>query len=277
MREHSIQGRALAVALLLATRSSFAETPSPDARPLEGTSWRLVQFRGSDDTTLRPDDGGKYTIEFGKDGALAARIDCNRGRSTWKASGPAQLELGPLALTRAQCPPGSLHDRMVKHWSYVRSYVVKDGHLFLSLMADGGIYEFEPAPGGGEGESSTATSATVEGPVWRLTRFLGPNGKALPELPRAPTLRFDAGRVEAFGGCNRLGGSYTLDGDRVTFGPIAGTMMACLEPMGAVEDAFKHALAGTVRFRVETGGLTLDAVPGPYPELTFVVESPAAK
>ena len=23
--------------------------------------------------------------------------------------------------------------------------VIKDGHLFLSLMADGGIYEFEPA------------------------------------------------------------------------------------------------------------------------------------
>jgi hypothetical protein len=22
--------------------------------------------------------------------------------------------------------------------------VIKDGHLFLSLMADGGIYEFEP-------------------------------------------------------------------------------------------------------------------------------------
>jgi hypothetical protein len=28
---------------------------------------------------------------------------------------------------------------------YVRSYVIKDGHLFLSLMADGGAYEFEPA------------------------------------------------------------------------------------------------------------------------------------
>jgi para-nitrobenzyl esterase len=26
----------------------------------------------------------------------------------------------------------------------VRSYVIDNGHLFLSLMADGGIYEFEP-------------------------------------------------------------------------------------------------------------------------------------
>jgi para-nitrobenzyl esterase len=37
---------------------------------------------------------------------------------------------------------------MVKDWALVRSYVFKDGHLFLSLMADGGIYEFEPKVGG---------------------------------------------------------------------------------------------------------------------------------
>ena len=40
--------------------------------------------------------------------------------------------------------PESLHDQIVKQWGYIRSYVIKDGHLFLSLMADGGIYEFEP-------------------------------------------------------------------------------------------------------------------------------------
>jgi para-nitrobenzyl esterase len=75
---------------------------------------------------------------------VSARVDCNRGVGTWKSSGANQLEFGPLALTRAMCPPGSLHDRIAKHWLSVRSYIIKDGHLFLSLMADGGIYEFEP-------------------------------------------------------------------------------------------------------------------------------------
>jgi para-nitrobenzyl esterase len=37
-----------------------------------------------------------------------------------------------------------MHDHIVKQWSFIRSYVVKDGHLFLALMADGGTYEFEP-------------------------------------------------------------------------------------------------------------------------------------
>ena len=59
-------------------------------------------------------------------------MDCNRGRGTWKSTG-SQLELGPLALTRAACPEGSLHDQIVKQWGSVRSFVIKDGHLFLSL------------------------------------------------------------------------------------------------------------------------------------------------
>jgi para-nitrobenzyl esterase len=113
---------------------------------LAGTSWQLVKFEGGDGAVVVPDDRAKYTLAFGTDGGLSARLDCNRGRGTWKSPGPAQLELGPMALTRAMCPPGSLHDRMVKQLPFVRSYVIKDGHLFLSLMADGGIYEFEPVP-----------------------------------------------------------------------------------------------------------------------------------
>ena len=111
---------------------------------LDGTSWQLVKFRGGDDMVLTPEERPKYTLTFNKDGSVSARIDCNRGRGTWKSTRPGEVEFGPLALTRAMCAPGSLHDRMVKHLPYVRSYVIKDRNLYLSLMADGGIYEFEP-------------------------------------------------------------------------------------------------------------------------------------
>jgi para-nitrobenzyl esterase len=46
----------------------------------------------------------------------------------------------------AICPPGSLHDRFIGDLGYVRSYVLKDGHLFLATMADGSILQFEPVP-----------------------------------------------------------------------------------------------------------------------------------
>lgn len=119
--------------------------PAPAASTLQGTAWQLVRFRGGNDTILTPDDGSKYTIEFGpKPGQLTARFDCNRGQGTWTSDGSSQLEFGPMALTRAKCPEGSLHDHLVKQWPFIRSYVLKDGRLFLSLMADGGIYEFAP-------------------------------------------------------------------------------------------------------------------------------------
>jgi putative lipoprotein len=132
-----------ATAKPLAVFQGRAQTPYAPSK-LQGTAWQLVKFQSSDDTTLTPDDRSKYTIEFAAAGRLTARIDCNKGRGTWKSSGDSHLEFGPLALTRAKCPEGSLHDRIVKHWGSIRSYVIRDGHLFLALMADGGIYEFEP-------------------------------------------------------------------------------------------------------------------------------------
>jgi heat shock protein HslJ len=144
-----------------ATGEAAQGTTPPSRDPLAGTSWRLVRFEGGDGSVLAPDDRSKYTIELDAKGGVAARIDCNRGHGTWTSSGANQLRFGPMALTRAACPPGSLHDQIVKQWGNIRSYVIKDGHLFLSLMADGGIYEFEPA---GEAQGAFRSPVPSRGP-----------------------------------------------------------------------------------------------------------------
>ena len=130
----------LATVLLLASCAS-APAGSP---PLGGTSWHLVKFQGGDGQVLVPTDRTKYTLAFGENGTLSARADCNRGRGNWTSQAPGQVTLGLLAVTRAMCPPDSLDSQIVRQWTYVRSYTVKDGNLYLSLMADGGTYEFEP-------------------------------------------------------------------------------------------------------------------------------------
>lgn len=162
-----------------------------DPADLGGTSWQLVKFQSSDGTILIPDDKSKYTITFGTDGRVSARIDCNRGSGRWKSSGPNQLEFGPLMLTRAMCPPGSLHDRIAKDWSAVRSYVIKDDHLFLSLMADGGIYEYEPVGGSsGEGPEEARLTGTIS---YRQRIALSP--KATVEVKLLHVSRADAPSV----------------------------------------------------------------------------------
>ena len=131
--------------------AGLQDMPANAVPSLGGTSWRLVKFEGGDGAVLAPDNREAYTINFGADGSVSTRIDCNRGRGTWNSSGPSQLRFGPLALTRAMCPPAPLNDRIAKDWEYVRSYTMKEGHLFFALMADAGIYEFEPGTGTGTG------------------------------------------------------------------------------------------------------------------------------
>lgn len=145
------------------TSAATSQQPQPAGPPLAGTSWQLVKFQGGDGKVLAPDDPSKYTIAFDRNGNLTARIDCNRGRGTWASSGPGSLQLSPMALTRALCPPGSLHDQIARQWTNIRSYVLKDGHLFLSLMADGGIYEFEPTAG--STTSAGSTTGSFKSPV----------------------------------------------------------------------------------------------------------------
>jgi len=121
---------------------------SSGGNSLSGTSWQLVKFQGSDDTTFSPDDKSKYTITFGSNGRVTARVDCNRASTSWRVTANDRLEFGSWSRTSAKCGPGSLHDRIVTEGAAVRNFAIKDGHLFLSGMEGGGYYELEPMPGG---------------------------------------------------------------------------------------------------------------------------------
>jgi heat shock protein HslJ len=74
----------------------------------------------------------------------------------------------------------------------------------------------------------------VENTYWKLTQL---NGAAVvaAERQRGPhfVLHPESGRVTGSGGCNSITGNYKLDGNRLSFGPLEGTMMSCHEGMEA--------------------------------------------
>ncbi len=118
---------------------------------LVGTRWQLREIQSMDDAigTTRPDDPSLYTITFNDDGSLAMRLNCNRGIGPWKATPDAtgaagSIKIGPLAVTRALCPPPSLDERIARDMDAVAGFMLRDGLLSLSLMADAGIYLWEP-------------------------------------------------------------------------------------------------------------------------------------
>ena len=126
---------------------------------LAGSNWRLVQFTSIESKVLRPDDPAKYTLHFGADGRLSVGADCNRGSASWSSDGIAELTIGPVAATRAMCPPGSMSDQLLRDLSNVARFTIKEGRLSLALKMDAGRYEFESEP------SSAAAEEPVEPPA----------------------------------------------------------------------------------------------------------------
>ncbi len=120
----------------------------------------------------RPSDPSRYTLRFDADGTVQLRLDCNRARGTWSArpaadSGSGSLRFGPLATTRALCPAPSLGERLGTEVSYVRSYLLKDGRLHLSLLADGGILVWQPLKE--EGRASRTPDPKLEAAILRAS------------------------------------------------------------------------------------------------------------
>ncbi len=77
---------------------------------------------------------------------------------------------------------------------------------------------------------------------------------------RPITLQFDAQekRVSGFSGCNRFGGSYTLDHNQLSFGPLISTKMACAEnDRNMTEQTFLEALSHVDSYLYATDTLTL--------------------
>lgn len=107
--------------------------------------WEWVSFQGMDDSSLEIGVPSRYTLEIRSDG-VSVLADCNRGTGSYELDG-SSLTFTPLATTEMACPPESHEAAYLSHLSYVRSWVVEDGDLYLSLFADGGIMRFRAAGG----------------------------------------------------------------------------------------------------------------------------------
>jgi heat shock protein HslJ len=92
--------------------------------------------------TIAPDRPEHYTIRFDRSGRFAVRADCNRGGGTYSVSPDRRLTIGPVALTRVGCPPGSLSDRFAREVGRASIYFQRDGALFLELPVDSGTLRF---------------------------------------------------------------------------------------------------------------------------------------
>jgi heat shock protein HslJ len=105
--------------------------------------------------------------------------------------------------------------------------------------------------------ASAAAGSGLEGTLWQLTEYLGPDGTSVP-VPAAisASATFAKGIVSGNAGCNDYTGSYTVDGDKLTVGPLAATKKACGPAESAVETVFLTAMGRVATYAVS--GTTLE-------------------
>ena len=111
---------------------------------LRGTTWRWIGFT-SPAKQISVDLPDRYTVAFEGDTRIAVRADCNRGSATAGAPTAGMLRIGPLAMTRMSCAPGSLSDRFVKDLANAVRYAIRGQELTLVLADGAGTLRFARA------------------------------------------------------------------------------------------------------------------------------------
>jgi putative lipoprotein len=105
--------------------------------------------------------------------------------------------------------------------------------------------------------SDTSGTASLENTYWKVVSIRGAP-VVVTENQREPHLLLhpEDRRVTGHGGCNALTGSYEISTDRITFGQMAATMMACMNGMEQ-EQALHKTLRGVVRWKISGERLEL--------------------
>ncbi len=113
-----------------------------------------------------------------------------------------------------------------------------------------------------------ASGDELEGRTWVATELVVDGSAVAPIEGTVITANFEDGGVSGIASCNNYFGSYTVDGDSLTFGPLGSTLMACEGPIQDQETAYLTLLSQVDAYAVDGDTLTLRS--GGADIITFV-------
>lgn len=222
-----------AAALALAACASTGDSAS-----LEGTLWELESYRNTDGETVDAIPGSGARIEF-QDGQASGTSGCNNFFGPYEVDGNS-ITIGPLGATLMACP-GPLGEQEFGYLAALGSaetYEISGDTLTLS-----------------DGEGEVVATFTVGEPLsltgvtWIATGVNnGRGGVQSVVIGNEITAVFgEDGSLSGSAGCNNYSGTYEVDGENMTIGPLAVTQMFCEQPEGTMEQEAEYLAAlGTV-------------------------------
>lgn len=115
------------------------------------------------------------------------------------------------------------------------------------------------------GVALSACSRTTTAPIageWTLLAYGDPAAPTSAAANVETSLLFgNEGELSGNVGCNGFGGDYTVDGDRIAFGPIVSTAMFC-EAVAEQESETLAVLQESATFVLDGNTLTITSADG---------------
>ncbi len=229
-------------------------TPGSDnaSGGLVNTSWTVKTINS---VAVLP--AARPTLTFAQDATVGGSAGCNQYSGPFRTDGD-RISIGDVASTMMMCQGeigaqetaflGAL--RAVQTWRQTPA-----GDLEL-----GGVGSIVAAPGIAEGPPPVDPAVGLAGTRWGLAEM----GSTADFARIVPTIEFGRdGAISGLAGCNSFSGSFTLDGEAITLGPIVSTKMACEPPASAVEAEYLAALSGVATWSIDADGRLLLAGPVP--------------
>ena len=127
---------------------------------------------------------------------------------------------------------------------------------------------------GASSPSPTADAADLEGVTWVLDQASAEALSATAPPDARVDLTFEAAGAHGLAACNTYRGSYSLDGNSLTFGEMATTLMACASEVSDLEAAYLGKLGEVSSYALDGERLTLAG--GDGSDMSFSAESPAS-
>ena len=148
MKSSGVAGAGLILALAGCGLSGPAALPGASSSgaarasaALPSGTWRLASLRESGQAETLIPEPGRFTAEFGADGHVRLRADCNVCGAGYTA-GDRVLNVGLLACTRAYCESAPLDMTYTSLMGRARTWSVSDDGR-LDLASEAGVLRFQ--------------------------------------------------------------------------------------------------------------------------------------
>jgi heat shock protein HslJ len=245
----------ISVVMVIWVLAACAPTGSQQGGDLTGRVWILTELMGKPPVT-----GTIISAEFSADGRVMGSAGCNQYNSTYTISGSTITVSSPIASTMMMCDQSVMDQESayLNALGIAKTFAVTGDQLTLIGEDGTQLVVFK------------VQSQDLAGTSWQATAYNNGNQAVVGVLQGTIlTVSFDkGGQLAGNAGCNQYSGAYTVNGEQITVGPLASTMMMCDEPEGIMdqEAQFLAALQSAATYQIVGNVLELrtkdDAVAG---------------